>query len=49
MDGLRSTNWVEGAEESAAYTELSAHTCATSLSPCDSLRFIESAAKGMNE
>ncbi|MET9807397.1 helix-turn-helix domain-containing protein [Streptomyces halstedii] len=49
MDGLRSTNWVEGAEESAAYTELFTRTCATSLSPYDSLRFVESIAKGMNE
>nr|WP_280118749.1 DUF5753 domain-containing protein [Streptomyces brevispora] len=49
MDGLRSTNWVEGAEESAAYTDLFARTCATSLSPYDSLRLIESIAKGMNE
>ncbi|MFJ6609840.1 helix-turn-helix domain-containing protein [Streptomyces sp. NPDC091289] len=49
MDGLRSTNWVEGAEESAAYTDLFARTCASSLSPYDSLRFVESIAKGMNE
>ncbi|MFD3646257.1 helix-turn-helix domain-containing protein [Streptomyces cyaneofuscatus] len=49
MDGLRSTNWVEGAEESAAYTDLFARTCTTSLSPHDSLRFVESIAKGMNE
>ncbi|MFS0694236.1 helix-turn-helix domain-containing protein [Streptomyces nitrosporeus] len=49
MDGLRSTNWVEGTEESAAYTELFARTCATSLSPYDSLQFVESIAKGMNE
>ncbi|MGW1408129.1 DUF5753 domain-containing protein [Streptomyces sp. NPDC002403] len=49
MDGLRSTNWVEGVEESAAYTELFARTCAMSLSPYDSLRAMESIAKGMNE
>ncbi|MEV7113915.1 helix-turn-helix domain-containing protein [Streptomyces anulatus] len=49
MDGLRSTNWVEGAEESAAYTDLFARTCTTSLSPYDSSRFMESIAKGMNE
>ncbi|THA76658.1 XRE family transcriptional regulator [Streptomyces sp. A0642] len=49
MDGLRTTNWVEGVEESASYTELFARTCATSLSPYDSMMFIEAIAKGMNE
>lgn len=49
MDGLRTTNWVEGVEESASYTELFARTCAMSLSPYDSMRFLESVAKGMNE
>ncbi|MFF4092539.1 helix-turn-helix domain-containing protein [Streptomyces sp. NPDC001834] len=49
MDGLRTTNWVEGVEESAAYSELFARTCARSLSPYDSARFIASIAKGMSE
>lgn len=49
MDGLRTTNWVEGVEESASYTELFARICALSLSPYDSMQFIESIAKGMNE
>ncbi|MFF1922254.1 helix-turn-helix domain-containing protein [Streptomyces sp. NPDC058221] len=49
MDGLRNTNWVEGVEESASYTELFARTCALSLSPYDSMRVVESIAKGMNE
>lgn len=49
MDGLRATNWVEGVEESASYSELFARTCAMSLSPYDSMRFVESIAKGMDE
>lgn len=49
MDGLRSTNWVEGTDESADYTELFARICAASLSPYDSSQFMESIAKGMNE
>ncbi|MER5742925.1 helix-turn-helix transcriptional regulator [Streptomyces sp. NPDC002225] len=49
MDGLRTTNWVEGKEESTAYSELFARTCAMSLSPYDSVRFIASIAKGMSK
>ncbi|MBH0247124.1 XRE family transcriptional regulator, partial [Streptomyces cavourensis] len=49
MDGLRSTNWVEGAEESAAYNDLFAQICGMSLSPYASLRFMESVAKGMEK
>ncbi|MFF9319850.1 helix-turn-helix domain-containing protein [Streptomyces sp. NPDC014735] len=49
MDGLRTTNWVEGAEESMAYSELFARTCAMSLSPYDSVRFIASIAKGTSK
>ncbi|MEV8451216.1 hypothetical protein AB0467_01110 [Streptomyces sp. NPDC052095] len=49
MGGLRTTNWVEGKEEGTAYSDLSARTCAMSLSPYDSVRFSASIAKGMSK
>ncbi|MEW2123300.1 DUF5753 domain-containing protein [Streptomyces sp. NPDC007259] len=49
MDGLRTTNWVEGVEESASFAEMFARTCALNLSPYDSVRFIEGIAKGTHE
>ncbi|MFD7897663.1 helix-turn-helix domain-containing protein [Streptomyces sp. NPDC059743] len=48
MDGLRSTVWVEGAEESAAYAGLFGRLCAVSLSPYDSVQLIESIGKEMS-
>ncbi|MFD5029596.1 helix-turn-helix domain-containing protein [Streptomyces sp. NPDC058405] len=49
MDGLRSTTWVEGVEESAAYADLFGRLCAVSLSPYDSVQLIESIGKEMRE
>ncbi|MFC9424558.1 helix-turn-helix domain-containing protein [Streptomyces sp. NPDC056987] len=49
MDGLHSTDWVEGVEDSAAYGNLFRHLCAISLSPYDSVRLIQEIGKGMNE
>lgn len=42
MDGLGSTTWVEGVEESAIYANLFGRLCSVSLSPYDSARLIES-------
>ncbi|MFD7289729.1 helix-turn-helix domain-containing protein [Streptomyces sp. NPDC059863] len=47
MDGLRSTTWVEGREESAAYANLFGRLCGVSLSPYDSIQLIESIGKEM--
>lgn len=49
MDGLHSTDWVEGVEESAAYRNLFGRLCAVSLSPHDSVQLIESIGKKMSE
>lgn len=49
MDSLRSTVWAEGAEESAHYSALFARTAQVSLSPYDSMRYIEDIAKGMGK
>ncbi|MFJ2116026.1 helix-turn-helix domain-containing protein [Streptomyces sp. NPDC087850] len=48
MDGLGSTAWVEGREESASYTHLFGRLCSVSLSPYDSAQLIESIAKEMS-
>lgn len=48
MDGLGSTDWVEGVEESAVYTNLFGRLCAGSLSPYDSVQLIESIGKEMS-
>lgn len=47
MEGLDSTTWAEGAEESAQYVSLFARISEASLSPDDSVRYIEDIAKGM--
>ncbi|MFJ7998544.1 helix-turn-helix domain-containing protein [Streptomyces sp. NPDC096310] len=49
MDGLKSTAWVEGLEESAAYTDLFGRLCAVTLSPHSSMQLIESIGKEMSE
>ncbi|MGS2590503.1 helix-turn-helix domain-containing protein [Streptomyces hebeiensis] len=49
MDGLGSTAWVEGLEESAEYANLFGRLCAVSLSPFDSAQLIESIGKGMSD
>ncbi|MFJ2443974.1 MULTISPECIES: helix-turn-helix domain-containing protein [unclassified Streptomyces] len=48
MDGLGSTAWVEGTEESAIYASLFARLCAVSLSPHDSAQLIEDIGKEMS-
>ncbi|MFJ1748816.1 helix-turn-helix domain-containing protein [Streptomyces sp. NPDC088116] len=48
MDGLGSTDWVEGAEESAVYADLFGRLCSVSLSPYDSVQLIESVGKEMS-
>ncbi|MEV7870237.1 helix-turn-helix transcriptional regulator [Streptomyces sp. NPDC088124] len=45
MDGLSSTTWVEGLDESAVYTALFGRLCAVSLAPYDSAQLIESIGK----
>ncbi|RYJ20392.1 putative DNA-binding protein [Streptomyces sp. L-9-10] len=49
MDGLGSTAWVEGEQESAAYAQLFGRLCAASLSPYDSVQLIEGIGKEMSE
>ncbi|PVE10263.1 DNA-binding protein [Streptomyces scopuliridis RB72] len=49
MDGLGSTVWVEGEQESAAYAQLFGRLCAASLSPYDSVQLIEGIGKEMSE
>lgn len=49
MDGLRSSAWIEGVEESAEYVNIFARLCAVSLSPHDSSQLIESIAKGLRD
>ncbi|MEU3185015.1 helix-turn-helix transcriptional regulator [Streptomyces sp. NPDC006923] len=49
MDGLRSTTWVEGLEESADYVHLFARLCGVSLSPYDSAQLINSLGKELSE
>ncbi|MFD5747764.1 helix-turn-helix domain-containing protein [Streptomyces sp. NPDC127033] len=48
MDGLKSTAWVEGLEESAAYADLFGRLCAVTLSPHSSMQLIESIGKEMS-
>ncbi|MYZ35324.1 MULTISPECIES: helix-turn-helix transcriptional regulator [unclassified Streptomyces] len=49
MDNPRSTIWIEHAQESAVYATLFDRAARASLSPYDSLRFIDSISKGLNE
>ncbi|MFE2496623.1 helix-turn-helix domain-containing protein [Streptomyces scopuliridis] len=49
MDGLGSTVWVEGEQESADYAQLFGRLCAASLSPYDSVQLIEGIGKEMSE
>ncbi|MET4925571.1 helix-turn-helix transcriptional regulator [Streptomyces sp. PSRA5] len=49
MDGLRSTVWAEGAEESAHYAALFARTSQVCLSPYDSSQYIEDIARGLSK
>ncbi|MFJ7326853.1 helix-turn-helix domain-containing protein [Streptomyces cyaneofuscatus] len=49
MDAPRSEIWVEDAERSAVFVEMFNGLSRTSMSPYDSMQFIEGIAKGMSE
>ncbi|MEV6425132.1 helix-turn-helix transcriptional regulator [Streptomyces sp. NPDC051662] len=49
MDALGSTIWIENAEESAVFATLFDRAARASLSPYDSVRFINSISKGLSK
>lgn len=49
MESLRSTIWIEDAEESAVYTTLFDRVSRASLSPYDSIQFIDGLCREMSE